>query len=152
LSEYRPRRPWVAMHRIRGIGPLLWESRLLTWMLRLGVRVEAEEHVRLVVWAEAEVEAGLELPLRVAKEELKAELKAVEAEAEARDSTVERLVELGEAEAAVRREMMRHSHGDSVVAALVGLKAQSFLVLREVVGEQVQEAEEAVPRESETVC
>jgi hypothetical protein len=113
-------------------------------MLRPEVQVEAEERMCFVVRVEV-VEAELGLPLRGEKEALKAE----EAEVEARDSLAEKL---GEAEAVVKQEMMRHSYGDLVEAAHVGLKAQNFWVLREV-EERVQEVEvAAVLRESEMVC
>jgi len=107
--------------------------------------VVAEGRGMLFVWVEAVAEVGSGLPLRVAKEELK----VVEAEVEARDSMAEKLEE---AEAVAEQEMMRRSYEDSVVEALVGSRAQNLSVLRGV-GEQVQKAEEeAVPRESETVC
>jgi len=132
------------MRRIREIGRLPWESRLLIGM-RWEVRVVAEGRGMLFVWVEAVAEVGSGLPLRVAKEELK----VVEAEVEARDSMAEKLEE---AEAVAEQEMMRRSYEDSVVEALVGSRAQNLSVLRGV-GEQVQKAEEeAVPRESETVC
>jgi hypothetical protein len=122
---------------------------LLIWMLRLEVRVEAEERMCFVVMVEVVEEVVvLEQPLRDAKEGLKVE----EVEVEARDSLAEKL---GEAEAVARQEMMRRSYGDLVEAAHaahVGLKALNFWVLQEV-EERVQEAEEeAAPRESETVC
>jgi predicted nucleic acid-binding protein len=144
------RHPWVARRRIQASGRLLLGLRMLIWMLRLEVRVEAEERMCCVVRAEVVVEEAvvLEQPLRDAKEALKAE----EVEVEARDSLAERL---GEAEAAARQEMMRRSYGDLVEAAHaahVGLKALNFWVLREV-EERVQEVGEgAAPRESETVC
>jgi hypothetical protein len=123
---------------------------MLIWMLRLEVRVEAEERMCCVVRAEVVVEEAvvLEQPLRDAKEELKVE----EVEVEARDSLAEKL---GEAEAVAGQEMMRRLYGDLVEvahAARVGLKALNFWVLREV-EERVQEVEvAAVLRESEMVC
>jgi hypothetical protein len=54
--------------------------------------------------------------------------------------------------AVVEQDSMRRLYGDLVEAAHVGLKAQNFLVLREVV-ERVQGVEVVVaPRESEKVC
>ena len=118
----------------------------MIWTLRLEVQVEAEERMCFVVRVEeVVVEAELGLPLRGEKEALKVE----EAEVEARDSLAEKL---GEAEAVVKQEMMRRSHGDLVEAAHVELKAQNFWVLREV-EERAREVEvAAVLRESEMVC
>jgi hypothetical protein len=68
---------------------------------------------------------------------------------EARDLLVGKLEE---AVAVVEQDSMRRLYGDLVEAAHVGLKAQNFLVLREVV-ERVQGVEVVVaPRESEKVC
>lgn len=125
-------------------GRLLWGLRLLIWKLRLEALVEAEERVMLVVRVEEVEEVGWELPLKGAKEELKGE----EAEVEAQGSLVGRP---GEVEVVVKQEMMRRSHGDLVVAALVGVKAQNFAVLPEA-EERAQEVEVVAPRESETVC
>jgi hypothetical protein len=116
-------------------------------MQRLGALVEAEARmyfvVKVGVVVEAEVESGL--PLRGEKEALKAEV----VEVEARDLLVGKLEE---AVAVVEQDSMRRLYGDLVEAAHVELKAQSFLVLREVV-EQVQGVEVVVaPRESEKVC
>jgi len=113
-------------------------------MLRLEARVEVEARMCFVVRVEGAVveEAELGLPLRDEKEALK----AGEVEAEARDLLVGKLVEV---EAVVEQDSMRRSYVDLVEAAHVGLKAQNFLVLREV-EERVQEVEVvAAPRELE---
>ena len=120
---------------------------MLIWMQRLEALVEAEARmcfvVKVGVVVEAEVELGL--PLRGEKEALKAEV----VEVEARDLLVGKLEE---AVAVVEQDSMRRLYGDLVEAAHVGLKAQNFLVLREVV-ERVQGVEVVVaPRESEKVC
>lgn len=134
------------MRRILEIGRLLWESRLLI-LMRWEVRVEAEERRVFFVRVEVVAEVGLGLPLRAAKEELK----AVEVEVEARDLTAEKLEE---AEVAAEQEMMRRLYEDLVVVAHVEWKAQNFLVLREV-GERVQGEEAAAvlrELELETAC
>ena len=112
----------------------------MIWMLRLEARVEVEGRMCFVV--RVEEEAGLVLPLRDEKEALK----VGEVEAEVRDSLVEKL---GEAEAVVGQDSMRRSYGDLVEAAHVGLKAQNFLVLREVVGRVPEVEVVAAPRELE---
>jgi hypothetical protein len=115
-------------------------------MLRLEARVGAAERMCFVVRVvEAAEEVELGLPLRGAKEALKAE----EVEAEVRDLLVGKIEE---AEVVVKQDSMRRSYGDLVGAAHVGLKEQNFLVLREVVGQDREVEVVAAPRELETVC